>query len=108
MAAREIGIDEAAERLAGGRVRLVDCREEEEFAICRIDGAELIPLSVFGYEATSKLGDRDQEIIIYCHHGMRSLTAARYLAERGYSNVASMAGGIDAWAHRREPEMTRY
>ncbi len=104
----EVEVAEAAEMLEKGGVRLVDCREEDEFAICKIDGAELIPLSIFGFEATTRLPDKQQQILIYCHHGRRSLTAANYLAERGYTQVMSLRGGIEQWASELDSSMTRY
>ena len=90
-------------RESGEGPRLVDCREEDEFAINRINGAELIPLSRFAEESREKLlGASDHEslppVVIYCHHGMRSLQATHFLRQRGYENCWSLAGGIDAWS----------
>ena len=89
-------------------VRLIDCREQDEWDICHIDGADLMPLTRFGEEATAKLQDKSQRIIIYCHHGMRSLRAASWLRQTGFDNVQSMAGGIAAWSDYVDPEMPRY
>lgn len=88
--------------------RLVDCREDDEWAICRIEGAELIPLSKFGELATARFQDAEEHIVIYCHHGMRSMKATTWLRQHGFSQTQSMRGGIDAWADMVEPEMTRY
>lgn len=88
--------------------RLIDCREADEFALCQIAGAELLPLSGFAENFRLKLRDPAQSILIYCHHGMRSLRAAESLTALGYLNVRSLRGGIEAWAVETEPGMARY
>ncbi len=100
----------AAQTLLGADAppRLIDCREPDEFAICKIDGAELIPLSTFAETFREKLSDLAQPIVIYCHHGMRSLRAAEFLASSGYSNVRSLRGGIDGWSEQIDPAVPRY
>lgn len=108
MPVTEISPEEAARLIKENSVRLIDCREEDEFAICKLPGAELLPLSIFGFEATERLKDKDERILIYCHHGMRSMTAAQYLDKRGYNNVASLAGGIDAYARVIDSSLPRY
>ncbi|MEX2579377.1 MAG: rhodanese-like domain-containing protein [Verrucomicrobiales bacterium] len=89
-------------------IRLVDCREEEEFAVCRLEGAELVPLSRFGDEAAAKLLDDDRPIVVYCHHGMRSMQATMFLRRKGCGKVWSLAGGIDRWSERIDPSVPRY
>lgn len=90
-------------------IRLIDCREEDEFAICRIDGALLLPLSSFKELSIASLGDDlEWPTIIYCHHGMRSMQATLFLRERGFKNVWSMSGGIDEWSRSIDPEVPRY
>src|SRR5690242_8142458 len=99
-----ISVQETKELLdSGSPLRLIDVREPDEFEICKIEGAELISLSVFAEEFASRLPDPGQTIIFYCHHGMRSMRATEHLAKRGYSNVKSMNGGIDAWALEIDP-----
>ena len=93
---------------AAGTFRLIDCREQDEWDICHIDGAELMPLTRFGQEAEAKLQDPGQRIIIYCHHGMRSLRAASWLRHKGFDQAQSMAGGIAAWSDYVDPRMPRY
>jgi rhodanese-related sulfurtransferase len=105
----EIDVHEAKALLGSTRrVRLVDCREPDEFAICKIEGAEPVPLSAFALEAPVKLADPDATILIYCHHGMRSARAADWLSQRGYSDVRSLRGGIDAWSVEIDPGVPRY
>ena len=112
----EISVHDAAEHLSDGesdstapKVRWIDCREEDEHAICRIEDATLIPLSNFAVAMEQALPeDKDLPIIVYCHHGMRSLQATNFLRQKGHSHVWSMAGGIDLWAQEIDGDMTRY
>lgn len=91
-------------------IRLIDCREEDEFAICRIEGAELIPLSVFGAVAPPRLiGSGDERpVIVYCHHGMRSLNATMFLRQNGRAEVWSLSGGINLWSKEIDASVPRY
>jgi adenylyltransferase/sulfurtransferase len=105
----EIGVEEVKSRLdRGDRLHLIDVREPQEIAICALEGAERIPMmSLFaGLQQTE--ADPGAEIVVYCHTGIRSLEAARYLRMQGYPGALSMAGGIDAWAVRIDPAMARY
>ena len=90
------------------RLRIVDVREEDEFAICRLDRAELIPLAHLAEQAPLRLMDKDECIVVYCHHGMRSSLAAHRLRHLGYEEVYNLTGGIEAWAERVDPAMKRY
>jgi adenylyltransferase/sulfurtransferase len=87
--------------------RVVDVREPDEWAICRIPGAELIPLSQFAQRGPEEL-DEDANVVVYCHHGMRSAKAQAFLRQRGFARVRNLDGGIDAWAARLDPAMRRY
>ena len=92
-----------------GEVRLVDCREEDEFALCRISGAELIPLSRFAELAPGLLSSGDERpVVVYCHHGMRSMNATQFLKQKGLEKVWSLAGGIDHWSVAIDPAVPRY
>lgn len=88
--------------------RLIDVREEDEFQICRLEWAELIPLAQVPEQAPRRLVDKDRTIIVYCHHGMRSQRACDWLRHAGYEQVFNLTGGIEAWADRVEPTMRRY
>ena len=89
-------------------VRLIDCREEDEFALCHIPGAELVPLSTFAGRDFSLMLNAEQPAVVYCHHGMRSAHAAEFLRASGYPLVFSMAGGIDKWSAEIDPSVRRY
>ncbi len=87
---------------------LIDCREQHEFDFCRIEGAILIPLSDFSGRAEALFQHMEQDAIVYCHHGVRSLHAAQYLHDQGFTNVLSMQGGIDVWSASVDNEVVRY
>jgi adenylyltransferase/sulfurtransferase len=95
-------------RLQQGKdFRLIDVREEDEWAVARLPEAELIPLSQFQQRGPAELLP-DETIILYCHHGVRSARAQGYLAGLGFGNVINLTGGIDAWALQVDPAMKRY
>ena len=109
MSVPEISVTEAQQRLAlATPPRLIDVREEDEWAICRIPGAELLPLSQWPALAQEKLTDLAQPMIIQCHHGGRSGQAAAFLLHHGYTEVVNLAGGIDAWSAMIDPSVPRY
>lgn len=87
---------------------LIDVRTKEEVAIANIEGTTLVTLN----ELPSRLQDldshRDRRIVIHCHHGGRSLTAAEFLRENGFPKAQSMAGGIEAWSVQVDPSIPRY
>ena len=91
-----------------GTVQLIDCREPEEWHQCRINGAELIPLSQFAQLTEHWDFSDKRKKIIYCHHGIRSLQATRFLRNRGFENTYSLRGGIDAWSVEVDPAIPRY
>ncbi len=107
----EISVAETRDKLATSeseRPRLIDVRDPDEFTYCQLPNAELIPLATVPTDASGKLADKAAEIIVYCHHGMRSMQAAGQLRALGYTNVRSMAGGIDQWSREVDPSVPRY
>jgi len=91
----------------GEKLRLIDVREPDEWAIGRLPQAELIPLSQFQKRATEEL-EPEEKIVLYCHHGVRSGRAQDYLKAQGYSDVINLTGGIDAWSAQVDPTVPRY
>ena len=90
------------------RIHLIDCRETDEWELCRIEGSELIPLSQFAnLTANWELNDTRNKVI-YCHHGIRSLQATGFLRNKGFENAYSLQGGIDNWSVEIDPNMPRY
>ncbi|HEY1813099.1 MAG TPA: molybdopterin-synthase adenylyltransferase MoeB [Kofleriaceae bacterium] len=79
------------------RVTLVDCREADEHAAGAIPGAIWIPRGFLEARIEKHAPERGQPIVVYCASGNRSMFAQRSLAELGYSNVRSLAGGFGAW-----------
>ena len=76
---------------------LIDCREADEHAEWKIGGDILMPLSIFPSEVATHLEKETLPLVVYCHHGMRSLQAAQYLRVQGHAKTYSLRGGIDAW-----------
>ena len=85
---------------------LLDVREPHEFKYAHIADSVLIPLN----QIPSRLSELDpqQEIVVICHHGMRSQQAANYLVQSGYKNIANLTGGIDAWSCTCDSSVRRY
>lgn len=85
---------------------LLDVREDDEVAIVKIDGARHIPL----HELPQRWEElpRNGQLLVYCHHGMRSLRATEFLRARGLGDTHSIIGGIDAWARIIDPSLLRY
>ncbi len=90
------------------RPRLIDCREADELAICRIDGCEWIALGSFPMALARLTADSERGLVVYCHHGMRSQRAAAFLRASGVEQAFSMAGGIDAWSAHVDATVPRY
>ena len=106
----EISVQETQRLLAqeGASFRLVDVRDPDEYAYCKLPRAELIPLATVPGDAAAKLPDKSVHIVVYCHHGMRSLRATEALRQMGYANVQSMAGGIDKWSREIDATTPTY
>ena len=95
-------------RTGGEPFLLLDCREPDEHAIARIEGALLIPMRTIPERLADLEPRRSDRIVVHCHHGVRSLRVARFLRERGFTGVQSMMGGIEAWSLEIDPAMPRY
>jgi adenylyltransferase/sulfurtransferase len=103
----QISVKEVSERIArGDKLLLVDVREPWEYDLCKIPGAKLIPLGTIPANLNTLLDDDD--VICYCHHGMRSLDAAVWLRQQGVEKAKSMAGGIERWSAEVDPSVPRY
>jgi rhodanese-related sulfurtransferase len=84
---------------------LLDVREGWETALCRLDNATHIPIEEIEFR-TAELDPAD-DIVVYCHHGVRSAAVADFLRKRGF-NAVNLAGGLDQWARSVDPTMKRY
>jgi len=81
-------------------------REDDELAIAAIPWAKHIPMGMIADRAGELA--KDAPLVVMCHGGGRSGRVARYLRDNGYSSVANLAGGIDAWAHEIDPTLPKY
>ncbi|MEZ6127514.1 MAG: rhodanese-like domain-containing protein [Planctomycetaceae bacterium] len=93
---------------AGEHFVFIDCREQQEYDIVKIEGAKLMPMSQLPQRVNELEQHKDSDIIIHCHHGGRSLNVAMWLKGQGFQNALSMSGGIDAWAQEIDPTLPRY
>ena len=85
---------------------LLDVRQDWERRLCRLDGATHIPIEEIEYR-TEELNPED-EIVVFCHQGVRSAAVREYLRQLGFSKVKNLAGGLDEWARTVDPTMRRY
>ena len=90
----------------GEKLVLIDVREPWEYALCRIEGAKHVPLGTLA-ASLETLPDVD-EVICYCHHGVRSLDAAAWLRFQGIEKAKSLSGGIERWSVEVDPKVPRY
>lgn len=90
----------------GDEFLLVDVREPWEHELCRIEGAKLIPLGAI--PASLALFEQAEHVVLYCHHGMRSLDAVAWLRAQGIEGARSLSGGIDRWATEIDLRVPRY
>ena len=85
---------------------LLDVRQDWETKLCRLANAVHIPIEEIEVR-TDELNPED-EIVVYCHQGVRSAAVAQYLRQLGFPRVQNLAGGLDAWARTVDPGMRRY
>lgn len=107
--AEEITVAELKAKLSGpdaGNVQLIDVREAWEWNIARLPNAHLMPMGRIG----SMLGeiDKSRQIIVYCHHGIRSAQVMHFLRESGFDDARSLTGGIAAWSAEADPRVPTY
>lgn len=93
---KEVSVAQARDRAAAG-ARLIDIREQSEWAAGHAQGAEYLGKGVIERDIEGRVPDKHAEIILYCGGGYRSVLAADALQQMGYTNVASMAGGWREW-----------
>lgn len=102
----EITVRETAELMKEGRIKVVDVRSPQAYAIANIPGSMLIDQALA--QEIVQTWPKDTRIVLVCHHGMRSLDAADYLRTFGFTNVKSLSGGVDAWSLEIDPSVPRY
>jgi rhodanese-related sulfurtransferase len=94
---------------SGEPLFFIDVREPNEWALTRIEGASLVPMGT----VPSTLHDLENKadegaLIVYCHHGVRSLQVVAWLRDQGIPCCYSMAGGIDRWSREVDTMIPRY
>ncbi|MEJ2576392.1 MAG: rhodanese-like domain-containing protein [Gammaproteobacteria bacterium] len=87
---------------------LLDVREPWEFGICHIRGSELLPMGQIPAATQGGALPRDRDIVVICHHGIRSRQVAMFLEHQGFDRVINLQGGLDAWAREVDRDMPVY
>lgn len=106
---RELTVEQLAAKLdAGEPVVLLDVRQPEEHAVAVLPASVLVPLGELTIRAEEVDVPDGAQLVVYCHHGIRSRSAAILLERLGFRDVFSLAGGIDAWSLRIDPGVPRY
>lgn len=105
----DIHAEELKQRIDEGNPPvIIDVREADELAICQIPGALHFPMG----DVPSRLQDleqyAEQELVVYCHAGVRSASVQNFLRQQGFENVRNLIGGIDAYSVKADPAIPRY
>jgi adenylyltransferase/sulfurtransferase len=85
---------------------LLDVRQDWETRLCALPNAVHIPIEEI--ELRVEELNAEDEIVVYCHQGVRSAAVAEYLRSLGFKDVRNLTGGVDLWARTVEPGMRRY
>lgn len=113
--APEISAETLSQRLENkNNLLLLDVRERWELAYARLPGKKILlaPLSQLAQHGLASLPaatrNKQKEIVVFCHHGVRSAEVAAWLIQQGWENVHSLAGGLNAYAEQVDPSIGRY
>jgi rhodanese-related sulfurtransferase len=87
---------------------LLDVRQRDEHAFVALPNSTLIPLDELSARADEIEDWKDAEVVVYCHHGIRSAQAVAQLRANGFANVHNLSGGIDRWTSDIDPTLPRY
>ena len=85
---------------------LLDVREECEWDICKLPDSNQIPLRMI--EEVASMLPKDKDIVVYCHHGLRSSQAVEMIKKSGHKSVRNLSGGINQWAREVDNDMAQY
>ena len=106
---RQISVQELAGKLVANEpICLVDVRQPWEHETARLPNSLLAPLGELIHHTNEIQPLPGALVVVYCHHGIRSLQGAALLQHAGIKNVASLEGGIDAWSLEIDPKVSRY
>ena len=92
----------------GKKLKLIDCRSAEEYAIAHVAHSIHIPLHDLSSQLEQLYQFEDEALVVLCHHGVRSQQAAAILRDVGFPDVRSMTGGIDRWSREIDATVQRY
>lgn len=103
---RSISVAQLAAQLKNEKPLLLDVREPWEFEVCHIDGSINIPMGQIPQQV-EQLQNTD-EIVVICHHGIRSQNVIRFLQQQSVNGLVNLDGGVDAWAREVDLDMPLY
>jgi sulfur-carrier protein adenylyltransferase/sulfurtransferase len=105
----QISPADLAERLRSDKPpHLLDVREPEEHHLVALPNSALIPLGQLAFRMEEIEDWKDEETVVYCHHGIRSLNAIGQLKRFGFTKLRNLAGGIDRWSAEVDSGLPRY
>ncbi len=111
----EISVTDVAKKIQEDETFvLLDVREMHELQMAKIDDKHVVilPLSILSQELLDAIPDeikeKDTEVVVFCHSGMRSAQVSGWLRQQGWTNVFNMTGGIDEYAARVDSSVGRY
>ena len=105
---QEISVKQLAARIAAGdRFHLLDVRQPAENALAALPNSQLIPLDQLPARLAEVQVPSGHTLVVYCHHGVRSMHAGMFLAQHGFAPL-SLQGGIEAWSVEVDPSVPRY
>lgn len=87
---------------------LLDVREPWEHELAALDNSMLIPLGALMIQAEDELQEKERPIVVYCHHGVRSMQACACLASLGYTDLLNLSGGIDRYSREVDRSVPIY
>jgi rhodanese-related sulfurtransferase len=87
---------------------LLDVRETDENQFAALPNSTLIPLGELPWRLEEIEHWKDRDVVVYCHHGMRSLQAISQMRQAGFVRLKNLAGGIDRWSLEVDPALPRY
>ena len=104
----EIDVHEVKRLFESKAEFLLVAASDRRTSFCRIEGSQLIPMNETPSQLSELEGHREKRIVVYCHHGGRSLYVTQWLRAQGFDSVQNMTGGIDVWSQIIDPDIPRY
>ena len=105
----QMSAEKLAELLKGEKPpHLLDVRQPEEHETAVLPNSKLIPLGQLAFRAKEIEDWKEEDVVVYCHHGVRSLMAIGALRTMGFKKLHNLSGGIDAWSLKVDATVPRY